>query len=164
MYKIHSLPHTLKWPKKVLFVPNKPEKQVETCKRWKEETKGNNRQININNDRMASGLAAGDGFFRVGGFEGCITSCDMEITRRPYHRNCSCALHKMRGKCSHVSHITNISYPIRRVWSEGSLAFMVSTNSSSPCSSPVASSTTNISLGDWEVAFWNVIWCEEQQF
>ncbi|KAM0005140.1 hypothetical protein Hdeb2414_s0219g00837531 [Helianthus debilis subsp. tardiflorus] len=97
---------------------------------------------------MASGLAAGDGFFRIGGFEGCITSGDLEITRRPYHRNCSCALHNTHVKyCSHASHITNISYPIRRVWSEGSLALMVSTNNCSPCSSPVAGPTTDINPG-----------------
>ncbi|KAK9076757.1 hypothetical protein SSX86_005091 [Deinandra increscens subsp. villosa] len=93
---------------------------------------------------MTSGIAAGDGCFRTSGFEGCITSGDMEITRRPYHRNCSCALHKMHEKCSRASHLaSHVSYPIRRVWSEGSLAIVVSTNnSSSPCSSPVAGPTT----------------------
>ncbi|PWA34783.1 hypothetical protein CTI12_AA177530 [Artemisia annua] len=92
---------------------------------------------------MASRLTAGDGFFRVGGFEGCLTSGDMEITRRPYHRNCNCALHKTHGKCSHLSPLTNVSYPIRRVWSEGSLALLVSTYNSSLCSSPM----TDISRG-----------------
>ncbi|CAI9259759.1 unnamed protein product [Lactuca saligna] len=96
---------------------------------------------------MASGTAAGDGFFRGGGFEGCIRG-DMEITRRPYHRNCNCALHKMRGKCSHVFPATNVAYPIRRAWSEGSLALMASTNNnSSPCSSPVAGPMVDISHG-----------------
>ncbi|KAL8265450.1 hypothetical protein R6Q59_023580 [Mikania micrantha] len=96
---------------------------------------------------MASGVAAGDRFFRTGGFEGCITSGDLEITRRPYHRNCSCALHKTHKKCPHASLATNVSYPIRRVWSEGSFSLMVSTSSSSPCSSPVAGPTTDISRG-----------------
>ncbi|KAI3709335.1 hypothetical protein L2E82_39095 [Cichorium intybus] len=96
---------------------------------------------------MASGIAAGDGFFHAGGLEGCITSGDLEITRRPYHRNCNCALHKMREKCSHVSPVTNVSYPIRRVFSEGSLALMVSTNNASPCSSPVVGPMADMSRG-----------------
>ncbi|KAK1437407.1 hypothetical protein QVD17_03198 [Tagetes erecta] len=96
---------------------------------------------------MASGLTAGDGFFRTGGFEGCLTSGDLEITRRPYHRNCSCALHKTQGNCFHASRVTNVSYPIRRVWSEGSLALMVCMDNSSPCSSPVAGPKTEISRG-----------------
>ncbi|KAI3805435.1 hypothetical protein L1987_27814 [Smallanthus sonchifolius] len=96
---------------------------------------------------MASGVTAGDGFFHTGGFEGCITSGDLEITRRPYHRNCSCALHKTHGKCSPISSVTNVSYPIRRVWSEGSLALMVSINNFSPCSSPVVGPATDVSRG-----------------
>ncbi|CAK9135279.1 unnamed protein product [Ilex paraguariensis] len=82
---------------------------------------------------MATG-AAGDGLLR-GVFEGCISGHDTGIQRRPYHRNCGCALHKSRGHCSHVSPNRNVSYPIRRAWSESCLALMASGNSS-PCSSP----------------------------
>ncbi|KVH88314.1 Zinc finger, SWIM-type [Cynara cardunculus var. scolymus] len=99
---------------------------------------------------MASGAVVGDGFFRAGGFEGCIAYGDVEITRRPYHRNCSCALHKMHGKCSHVSLVTNVvSFPSRRAWSEGSLALVVSASrrGSSPYSSPAVGPTTDVSRG-----------------
>lgn len=92
------------------------------------------------NKSAAVMATTGDGIFR-GVFEGCISGHDTGIQRRPYHRNCSCALHKSRGYCNHVSKNKNVSYPIRRSWSEGSLAIMASANSSpsnSPSSSPVA--------------------------
>ncbi|KAJ8768140.1 hypothetical protein K2173_021080 [Erythroxylum novogranatense] len=82
---------------------------------------------------MAAGAA--DGFFRYVG-EGCLFGGDMGIERRPYHRNCQCALHKNRKNCSHgTSNSKNVSYPIRRSWSEGSLALTASCHSS-PSSSP----------------------------
>ncbi|CAL5339485.1 unnamed protein product [Camellia sinensis] len=92
--------------------------------------------------RMATG-AAGDGLLR-GIFEGCISGADSVIQRRPYHRNCGCEMHKSRGHCSHTSRYTNVSYPIRRAWSDGCLAVMAapapakSSGHPSPCSSPAA--------------------------
>lgn len=86
---------------------------------------------------MATG-AGGDGLLR-GLFEGCISGGDMGIQRRPYHKNCGCALHKSRGHCSHQSRYNNVSYPIRRSWSEGSLVLIgQSSPSPSPSSSPAA--------------------------
>lgn len=93
---------------------------------------------------MASGAAA-EGFFRCI-YEGCISGCDTAIERRPYHRNCSCALHQSgknkKSQCSHhgLPKTKNVSYPIRRAWSEGSLALMAAASSSqsSPASSPAA--------------------------
>ncbi|XP_059636213.1 uncharacterized protein LOC132278443 [Cornus florida] len=84
---------------------------------------------------MATG--GGDGLYR-GGYEGCISGSDMGIQRRPYHKNCSCALHKSRGHCSHTS-ASNLSYPIRRSWSDGCLALNLMASSAHPssCSSPV---------------------------
>ncbi|KAE8126141.1 hypothetical protein FH972_020885 [Carpinus fangiana] len=89
---------------------------------------------------MASGAA--DGLFRCV-YEGCISSCDTGIERRPYHRNCGCALHNKSRKASpHALPARckkNISYPIRRSWSEGSLALYAAaaaSNHSSPSSSP----------------------------
>ncbi|KAJ8562239.1 hypothetical protein K7X08_011530 [Anisodus acutangulus] len=84
---------------------------------------------------MATG-AAGDGIFR-GVFDGCISG-DMGIQRRPYHRNCGCELHRSGGNCSHSSRCINVSYPIRRSWSESclSLAASASSGHSSPASSP----------------------------
>ncbi|KAL3532234.1 hypothetical protein ACH5RR_005755 [Cinchona calisaya] len=92
---------------------------------------------------MATAGAAGDGIFR-GVFDGCISGSDLGIQRRPYHRNCGCALHKSRGHCSHSSKYNNVAYPIRRSWSEGCLALMGSSAnnnnnnnlSPSPCNSP----------------------------
>ncbi|PRQ46215.1 hypothetical protein RchiOBHm_Chr2g0086641 [Rosa chinensis] len=45
--------------------------------------------------------------------EGSISVHDMEVEHRPYHRNCSCAMHKMKGSCSNdaCSHQSNISFP-----------------------------------------------------
>ncbi|XP_010323260.2 uncharacterized protein [Solanum lycopersicum] len=90
---------------------------------------------------MATG-AAGDGLFR-GVFDGCISGHDMGIQQRPYHRNCSCKLHKSRGNCSHSSRCTNVSYPIRRSWSESCLslaagAYAGASGHSSTCSSPAS--------------------------
>ncbi|XP_057770275.1 uncharacterized protein LOC130990084 [Salvia miltiorrhiza] len=82
---------------------------------------------------MATG-AAGDGLFRSL-LEGCITAADTGIQRRPYHRNCGCALHNSAGHCPHRSRYDKISYPIRRSWSEGSLA-LIGQSSLSPSSSP----------------------------
>ncbi|CAJ1944743.1 unnamed protein product [Sphenostylis stenocarpa] len=33
-------------------------------------------------------------------FEGSISLNDMEIERRPYHKNCGCALHNLNAVCS----------------------------------------------------------------
>ncbi|KAK1420952.1 hypothetical protein QVD17_22941 [Tagetes erecta] len=86
---------------------------------------------------MASG-AAGDSIFG-NVFGGCISSDDIGIQRRPYHRNCSCALHKS-GEQHHCSHSLppKVSFPVRRSWSEGCLVAMTSTatsssGSTSPC-------------------------------
>ncbi|BFG38636.1 hypothetical protein CerSpe_249100 [Prunus speciosa] len=37
-------------------------------------------------------------------FEGSLSMRDSEIERRPYHKNCSCALHRSEGDaCSNAS-------------------------------------------------------------
>ncbi|XP_052199064.1 uncharacterized protein LOC127806091 [Diospyros lotus] len=68
---------------------------------------------------MSTG-AAGDGLLR-GIFEASMSGSDTAIQRRPYHKNCTCALHKSRGHCCHVLRSNNVSFPIRRTWSEGCL-------------------------------------------
>ncbi|XVF88225.1 hypothetical protein PTKIN_Ptkin19aG0033000 [Pterospermum kingtungense] len=88
---------------------------------------------------MATGAAA-DGLFRSI-YEGCISGSDIGIERRPYHRNCRCALHdRSRGNCPHAFPKTkNVSYPMRRAWSEGCLAMAAAAAASchsSPSSSP----------------------------
>ncbi|KAK4757576.1 hypothetical protein SAY87_018877 [Trapa incisa] len=73
---------------------------------------------------MATGAA--DAFLRCG----CMSGFDLGIDRRPYHRNCSCALHEKKngGSCPlpGAGKGRAVSYPIRRSWSEGSLALMAS--------------------------------------
>ncbi|KAK1434654.1 hypothetical protein QVD17_00403 [Tagetes erecta] len=81
-------------------------------------------------------MASGDAI--VGNvFGGSISSDDIAIQRRPYHRNCTCALHKSgENHCSHAS-LHKVSYPIRRSWSESCLVAMTAAaNAASPGSSP----------------------------
>ncbi|OWM72850.1 uncharacterized protein LOC116194321 [Punica granatum] len=82
---------------------------------------------------MATGAA--DGFLRCG----CISGFDSGVERRPYHKNCSCALHEKKkgGGCPLAGAGKNrsVSYPIRRAWSEGSLALMANSQPS-PSTSP----------------------------
>lgn len=92
---------------------------------------------------MATAGAA-DGFVRPV-YEGCISGGDSEVDRRPYHRNCGCALHSKSNnkgnnyncpngspKCKN-----NVSYPIKKSWSEGNLALGASHHNSSPSASPL---------------------------
>ncbi|OMO80457.1 hypothetical protein COLO4_24089 [Corchorus olitorius] len=85
---------------------------------------------------MAAGAA--DGLFRSI-YEGCISGTNIGIERRPYHRNCRCALHdKSKGNCPHAfPKNKKVSYPLRRAWSEGCLAMAAASSChSSPSSSP----------------------------
>ncbi|KAI3694854.1 hypothetical protein L1987_77835 [Smallanthus sonchifolius] len=100
---------------------------------------------------MASG-SAGDGIFG-NVFGGSISSDDVGIQRRPYHRNCTCALHKSgQNHCSHAP-LRKVSYPIRRSWSEGCLVAMMAAAAppsagSSPCcpSSPAPAAPVTVRL------------------
>ncbi|GMI94747.1 hypothetical protein HRI_003144000 [Hibiscus trionum] len=85
---------------------------------------------------MAAGAAEG---LLLSIYEGCISGCDNTIERRPYHRNCQCALHdKSHGNCPRAfGKSKSVSYPLRRAWSEGCLAVSAASSChSSPCSSP----------------------------
>ncbi|KAK9071685.1 hypothetical protein SSX86_008114 [Deinandra increscens subsp. villosa] len=79
-------------------------------------------------------MSTGDRIFQ-GVYGGCISIEDvMGGQQRPYHCNCSCALHKSAsggGHCSHVS--AKVSYPIRRSWSTDSM--LVLKSGASPVSS-----------------------------
>lgn len=95
--------------------------------------------------------ATADGFFRPI-YEGCISGFDNCIERRPYHRNCGCALHsKSRNKllsgANNKSPIrpNSVKYPMRRAWSEGNLVLAAASSShhSSPSSSPSHSGLRN---------------------
>ncbi|CAH8383779.1 unnamed protein product [Eruca vesicaria subsp. sativa] len=107
---------------------------------------------------------AADGIFRSI-FEGCISGLDSAIERRPYHKNCDCALHdgsrknqNQRKKSCRRRHGSSesISFPIRRSWSEGNILAMNFPSSSSSSSnlqslSSSSSLTTLASLADLPV-------------
>lgn len=109
---------------------------------------------------MSTG-AAGDGLLR-GMFEGCISGGDMGIQRRPYHKNCKCAMHKSRaGNCTHSSRYNNVSYPIRRSWSEGCLALM---NPSTPPAAATPPSPSSPRVGEITRTHTQlVLWREEDE-
>ncbi|TKY54746.1 Cyclophilin peptidyl-prolyl cis-trans isomerase family protein isoform 1 [Spatholobus suberectus] len=78
---------------------------------------------------MATGATPDRIFWSV--YEGCISGYDNCVERRPYHRNCGCALHNKPFNCTHkLQRCNNVSYPMRRAWSEGSL--VLANSSSSP--------------------------------
>ncbi|KAJ1440101.1 hypothetical protein SESBI_02338 [Sesbania bispinosa] len=37
-------------------------------------------------------------------FDGAISMNDMQVERRPYHKNCGCAFHSLKGICSNADH------------------------------------------------------------
>ncbi|KAL4564103.1 hypothetical protein LXL04_028155 [Taraxacum kok-saghyz] len=74
---------------------------------------------------MAAQVVGYGMFQRV--YEGCISTDDMDVRRRPYHHNCSCALHKSGG--GHCSHVSKVVYPIRRSRSEASMVAIKPTTS-----------------------------------
>lgn len=65
-------------------------------------------------------------------FNGIISMHEMEIERRPYHRNCSCALHKPKGSYPKPCfHHQNIAFPKKQSRHDCSLSITVSEFSSS---------------------------------
>lgn len=100
--------------------------------------------------RRGDMAAAADGVFRCV-LEGCLSGYDNGVERRPYHRNCGCALHNQsRDKSStNRSPICGcVSYPIRRSWSEGSLVMAAFSAHSSPSSSPAVGVRPQMSFVD----------------
>jgi hypothetical protein len=73
-------------------------------------------------------------------FNGSISLHDMEIERRPYHRNCSCALHKLGNVCSNAySQHRKISFPKKNACSDCTL-YIAASKCSSQSSLPGTSS------------------------
>ncbi|KAJ6914387.1 hypothetical protein NC651_016605 [Populus alba x Populus x berolinensis] len=69
---------------------------------------------------------------------------DMEIRRRPYHRNCKCALHRLRDICSDACpKQRSLSFPKKQVRSDHPLSIATS-RLSSPSSTADDSSMQNI--------------------
>ena len=85
----------------------------------------------LETSNMATGATPDGLFWSV--YEGCISCYDNCVERRPYHRNCGCALHnKSLINCTHkLPRCNNVSYPMRRAWSEGSLVLAASSSSPS---------------------------------
>ncbi|KAM7472974.1 hypothetical protein LguiA_011157 [Lonicera macranthoides] len=53
--------------------------------------------------------------------DGRLTMHDVDIERRPYHRNCSCALHKSKGPSNICSQHGKFSFPKKKSWNDCSL-------------------------------------------
>ncbi|KAK9947410.1 hypothetical protein M0R45_003036 [Rubus argutus] len=62
--------------------------------------------------------------------EGSLSREDTEIERRPYHKNCNCALHKSKGgSCSNACpQQRNISFPKKQSRSDSSLCISAATS------------------------------------
>ncbi|KAG8367528.1 hypothetical protein BUALT_Bualt16G0081200 [Buddleja alternifolia] len=98
---------------------------------------------------MATGAA--DFIFRCV-FDGSLSMSDTNIERRPYHKNCKCALHKVKGKCSHTgSQQRNISFPKKEFRTSCSLS--VSAPIISSQSSYFDTSSFRILSSDKKIAF-----------
>ena len=54
-------------------------------------------------------------------FNGSLSLQDKEIERRPYHRNCSYALHKSKGVCSNPCPQQSL-FPKKQSWTNYSLS------------------------------------------
>ncbi|KAI3422838.1 uncharacterized protein J3R85_011740 [Psidium guajava] len=66
--------------------------------------------------------------------DGTLSLNDLEIERRPYHHNCGCALHKMKG--THLSACNmhgNVSFPRQKSRGDHCLS-MTASEVSSRCS------------------------------
>ncbi|GMJ15637.1 hypothetical protein HRI_005232900 [Hibiscus trionum] len=72
---------------------------------------------------MATGAAAAETMLRCV-LEGSLLMQEMEVERRPYHRNCSCALHGLKASvCSSAcSRTRKISFTKRKTWNDCSLS------------------------------------------
>ncbi|XWS70801.1 hypothetical protein CRYUN_Cryun03dG0080200 [Craigia yunnanensis] len=63
--------------------------------------------------------------------EGSLMMQEIDVERRPYHRNCSCALHNLKGDCSSAcSRTRNISFSKKKTWKDCSLSVATSQFSS----------------------------------
>uniref|UniRef100_A0A7N0T109 Uncharacterized protein n=1 Tax=Kalanchoe fedtschenkoi TaxID=63787 RepID=A0A7N0T109_KALFE len=112
--------------------------------------------------------AAGDGMQFV--YDSCLSGCDCGIDRRPYHRNCGCALHKSRSRAclrkAERSTGNKVAFPIRRSWSEGSLALAAAGGyGSSVNSSPASGSSPAVGAMGRRKASMNALveLCDEEE-
>ncbi|KAE8705906.1 putative peptidyl-prolyl cis-trans isomerase [Hibiscus syriacus] len=62
---------------------------------------------------MATGAAAAKTMLRCV-LAGSLVMREMEVERRPYHKNCSCALHNLKGTCT--SGCSRVSFSKKKTW------------------------------------------------
>ncbi|TQD93557.1 hypothetical protein C1H46_020828 [Malus baccata] len=74
-------------------------------------------------------------------FEGSLSMRNTEIERRPYHKNCSCALHSKSGVCSNTCQ-WNLSFAKKRSWTDRSL-WIQATATTPKFSSALVTSTSS---------------------
>ncbi|KAF9614439.1 hypothetical protein IFM89_018584 [Coptis chinensis] len=73
-------------------------------------------------------------------YDGSISMFDMEIEQRPYHKNCSCAMHNSKNnRSSQCPHQRKISISTKQLWKECSLSIDRTNYSSQSSSFAVAS-------------------------
>ncbi|KAB2618839.1 hypothetical protein D8674_014708 [Pyrus ussuriensis x Pyrus communis] len=87
---------------------------------------------------MSSTGVAGMMFQSV--FEGSLSMRNTEIERRPYHKNCSCALHSKSGVCSNTCQ-WNLSFAKKQSWTDRSLC--IQANATTPKFSSVLVTSTS---------------------
>ncbi|KAK6151662.1 hypothetical protein DH2020_014297 [Rehmannia glutinosa] len=87
-------------------------------------------------------------------FNGSLSMCDMDIERRPYHRNCKCALHKTKGKCSHAGSIQrNLSFQKREFRDKCLFSISDSTLSSQSSNVHSSSNKSKICISEVQVKY-----------
>ncbi|KAL6221592.1 hypothetical protein ACLB2K_004988 [Fragaria x ananassa] len=79
-------------------------------------------------------------------FEGSLSIRDTGIERRPYHKNCNCALHKSNAASCSNAFRNPISFPIKQSWTDNSLGIS-SPNSKLSSSSPHPPLGASLGLG-----------------
>ncbi|KAL5772767.1 hypothetical protein ACOSQ2_012691 [Xanthoceras sorbifolium] len=79
-------------------------------------------------------------------FNGSLSLHDLSIERRPYHKNCSCALHDLKGVCSNTCSMkNNLSFQTKQAWS--------SEDHSLSLSSSKGSFQSSLLLNDFSIRF-----------
>ncbi|XP_031263958.1 uncharacterized protein LOC116122195 [Pistacia vera] len=79
----------------------------------------------------------------------CATDCSLSLNdfdkeRRPYHKNCGCALHNLKGVCSNAcSKRNSISFSEKKSWPHCSLSTNMVVASTSSVSSNFSSQTSH---------------------
>ncbi|KAL2228774.1 UNVERIFIED_CONTAM: hypothetical protein Sindi_1857100 [Sesamum indicum] len=66
-------------------------------------------------------------------FDGCLQMRDTDMERRPYHRNCKCALHKPKADCPHSAasqQRRNVSFSTKQFTNKRSFSVSASATSS----------------------------------